>query len=102
MTHSSCTGMLHKTKPERIRHYAQHLHSPLTNVTAQTDKDLNVDVPLLRALLEWTGRAVMGDIQLLPMPVSFINNCGIKRTRLGRKVNDESVISLSAHQCFFI
>lgn len=29
----------------------------------------------------------------------FINNCGIKRTILGYKVNDKSVISLSAHQC---
>lgn len=55
MTHSSCTGMLHKTKPERIRHYAQHLHSPLTYVTAQTDKDFNVDVPLLRRF--WSGPA---------------------------------------------
>lgn len=31
-------------KTEGIRHYAEHLHSALTNVAAQTDKDLDVDV----------------------------------------------------------
>lgn len=67
MTHGSCIGMLH-TKPKRIRHHAQHLRS-LTNVTAQTDKDINVDV-LWRRFLEWTSQAVMGDIQLLPLPMS--------------------------------
>lgn len=55
MTHGSCIGMLHKTKPKRIRHYAQHLPSPLTNVTAQTDKDLNVDV--LAGGAFWSGPA---------------------------------------------
>lgn len=53
MTHGPCTGMLHKTKPKRIRH--QHLHSPLTNVTVQTDKDLNVDV--LSGGAFWSGPA---------------------------------------------
>lgn len=49
--------------------------------------------------LEWTSQAVMGDIQLLQCPC-LLNNCGIKGAILGHKVNDKSVISLSAHQRF--
>ena len=42
-----------------------------------------------------------GGYSITPNAQIFINNCGIKRTRLGRKVNGEGVISLSAHQWLF-
>lgn len=102
MSHGSCIGMLHKTKPKRIRHYAEHLRSPLTNVTAQTDKDLNVDVLCggVFFFLFLSGPGSYRGYSITSIAHVFINNCGIKRTILGHKVNDKSAIWLSARQCF--
>ncbi len=100
MTHGSCRGMLHKTKPKRIRHYAQHLRSPLTNVTAQTDKDLNVDV-LSRGAFWSDQPSSYGGYPITSIAHELINNCGIKRTILGHIVND-SVISGSAQEWFSV
>lgn len=55
MTHGSCIGMLRKTKPKRIWRHVKHLRYSLTNVTAQTDKDLNVSVLSRCAFLEWAA-----------------------------------------------
>lgn len=98
MTHGSCIGMLHK--PKRIKHYAQHLRSPITNVTAQRDKDLNVDVLSLEALSSSFGvdRPInYGDIQTLNF---LINNCDIKITILGLGVIDK-ICHSTPHQFFF-
>lgn len=82
MTHGSCIGTRRETKPKRIRHYARHFPSPLTNVTAQTDKDLNVDVLSGGAFFFfWSGPAPSSyrGYPITPTAHVFINNCGIKR-----------------------
>lgn len=73
MARGSCIGMLHKTKPKRIRH--QHLHFPLTNVTVKTDKDLNVE-----ALFGVDQPSSNGGYSITSIAHVFINNCSSKRT----------------------
>lgn len=94
MSHGSCIGMLRKTKPKRIRHYAEHLRSPRTNVTAQTDKDLNVDVLSGGVFFGADQLSSYGGNSIAFIAHVFINNGGIKRSILGHKVNEKSVISI--------
>lgn len=79
MTHGSCIGMLHKTKPKRIWRDVKHLRCFLTNVTAQTDKDLSVAVFSRGARFGVDSYAVMGYIQLASFAYVFISTVAFKK-----------------------